>query len=193
MAEITLPEVKLPDIRLPGGLREMTRDDIVHAAKDVRMPKMELPSRIEIPDIDLSKVDLPKPIADRLPKRRRSNPLMPIAGLFAIGAVIAGIWYLVTSPVTGPRVKHAFNDLRARMNGQSNDLVRYDNDSDLGSLVSDRTADMPGSDYETANAARTTGTTIPSSRSGVAVGPGDSPTTSSSTISAREEAPSSAF
>ena len=59
MREITLPEVKLPDIRLPEGLREMSRDDIVQAAHDVRS-NVHMPRKIDMPDIDLSKVDLSK-------------------------------------------------------------------------------------------------------------------------------------
>lgn len=135
MPDINLPEVKLPDIKLPDGLREMTRDDLVNAARDVRLPKVELPKRVELPDIDLSHVDLPKPIADRLPNRRRPNPFLPFAGLLAIGAMVAAAWWLFTSPRTGPRVRVAFNDLKARVTGQRHDLVRYDDEQDLGSLV----------------------------------------------------------
>lgn len=147
MREITMPDVKLPDIKLPDGLRDMTRDDIVQAAHDVRVRGSELQKKIEMPDIDLSKIDLskidlskvelPKQVTDRLPRRRRTNPLLPIAGLVAIGAAIAGVWWLFTSSVTGPRVRSAVNDLKQRMTGESNDLVRYDNDSDLGSLLTD--------------------------------------------------------
>ena len=151
MREITLPEVKLPDIKLPEGLREMSRDDIVQAAHDVRS-NVHMPRKIDMPDIDLSKVDLskvdlskidlskvelPKQISDRLPRRRRPNPLLPIAGIMALGAMIAGIWWLFTSSSTGPRVRSAVNDLKQRVTGESDDLVRYDNDSNLGSLLTD--------------------------------------------------------
>ena len=131
MAEITLPEVKLPDIKLPEGLREMTRDDIVHAAKDIHLPKFEMP------DIDLSNAHLPKQVTDRMPGRRRTNPIVPIAVFVAVGAVIAAAWYFITSPVTGPRIRVAVNDLRSRMTGERTDLVRYDDDRDLGSLLPD--------------------------------------------------------
>ena len=147
MREITMPEVKLPDIKLPEGLREMSRDDIVQAAQDVRIPKMDMPKKIELPDIDLSKIDLskvdlskvelPKQITDRLPRRRRSNPFLPIAGIVAIGAMVAAAWWLITSPITGPRVRSAVNDLKLRMSGERNDMVRYDNEEDLGSLLND--------------------------------------------------------
>lgn len=147
MREITMPEVKLPDIKLPEGLREMSRDDIVQAAQDVRIPKMDMPKKIELPDIDLSKIDLskvdlskvelPKQITDLLPRRRRSNPFLPIAGIVAIGAMVAAAWWLITSPITGPRVRSAVNDLKLRMSGERNDMVRYDNEEDLGSLLND--------------------------------------------------------
>jgi hypothetical protein len=151
MREIVMPEVKLPDIKLPEGLREMSRDDIVQAAQDARS-NMHMPRRIDLPDsdlskvdlskvdlsrIDLSKVELPKQISDRLPRRRRSNPLLPIAGIVALGAMIAGVWWLFTSSMTGPRVRSAVNDLKQRVTGDSTDIVRYDDDRNLESVLSD--------------------------------------------------------
>jgi hypothetical protein len=138
MREIVMPELKLPDIKLPEGLREMSRDDIVQAAHDLRIPS--IPRKIEMPDIDLSRIDLskvelPKQVRDRLPRRRRSNPLLPIAGIVALGAVIAGAWWLFTSSMTGPRVRSAVKDLKQRVTGESNDVVRYDNEDNLGSLL----------------------------------------------------------
>jgi len=167
MPEINLPEVKLPDIKWPDGLRDMTREDIVNAARDVRMPK-----RSDLPDIDLSKIELPKQISDRLPNRKRTNPLLPIAGFVAIGAAIAAAWWLITSPVTGPRIRHAVNDLKARMNGESNDLVRYDDEGDLGSLLADSPtasrSTMASDPYSTTNGLTDLG-------DGVPVGPGEMP------------------
>jgi hypothetical protein len=146
MREITMPEVKLPDIKLPEGLREMSRDDIVQAAQDVRS-NVHMPRKIDMPDIDLSKVDLskidlskvelPKQITDRLPQRRRSNPLLPIAGVLAVGAMIAGIWFLFTSSMTGPRARSAVKDLKQRVTGERSDLVRYDHEEHLDSLLAD--------------------------------------------------------
>jgi hypothetical protein len=165
MPEINLPEVKLPEIKWPDGLRDMSREDIVNAARDVRMPK-----RSDLPDIDLSKIELPKQISDRLPNRKRSNPLLPIAGFVAIGAAIAAAWWLITSPVTGPRIRHAVNDLKARMNGESNDLVRYDDESDLGSLLAESptaaSSPLASDPYTTSNGMTDLG-------DGVPVGPGE--------------------
>jgi hypothetical protein len=129
MPEITLPEVKLPDIKLPDGFREMTKDDIVQAAKDVKLPK------IQFPDVDLSNIELPDQIADRLPGRRRTNPLLPLLALTIVGLAIAAVWWLVASPTTGPRVRRAVDDLRSRMNSEPHDLVRYDDETNLGSLI----------------------------------------------------------
>ena len=151
MREITMPEVKLPDIKLPEGLREMSRDDIVQAALDMRS-NVHMPRKIDMPDIDLSKVDLskidlskvdlskvelPKQIRDRLPRRRRPNPLLPIAGIVALGAMIAGVWWLFTSSMTGPRVRSAVNDLKQRITGESTDVVRYDDENNLESVLAD--------------------------------------------------------
>jgi hypothetical protein len=142
MPDINLPEVKFPDFKLPDGFRDMSREDIMNAARDVRMPKRsDLPdidlSKIDLSKMDLSKVELPKQIADRMPNRKRSNPILPIAGFLAVGAAIAAAWWLITSPLTGPRIRTAVSDLKSRVTGEANGLVRYDNDGDLGSLVTD--------------------------------------------------------
>jgi len=152
MAEITMPDVKLPDIKLPDGLRDMTRDDLVQArddifkaakdaTKDVKMPK-----KITIPDVDLSKVELPDQISDRLPGRSRPNPFIPLLALTVVGLVVVGAWWLITSSLTGPRVRRAIGDARNRMSGEPKDLVRYDNDRDLGSLVGQDTGFETGTD-----------------------------------------------
>jgi len=171
MPEITLPEVKLPDIKLPDAFREMSRDDIVQAARDVRMPRVDL-KKIDMPDIDLSDVDLPKAIADRLPRRRRTNPLIPFVGLAAIGAAIAGVWWLFTSPVTGPRARHFAYTVRARLTGEPNDVVRYDNEANLSSLVTETNGSMGAAGYDRAG--------------GVPVGPGEA-------SESHEPAPASTF
>jgi hypothetical protein len=120
-----MPEIQLPEVKLPEGLRDMTKDDIVQAVKEVKMPK-----------VDLSDLHLPDEINDRLPGRRRTNPLIPLVALTAVGALIAAAWWLITSPVTGPRIRRAVDDVKSRMNGQDTDMIRYDNETDLASLVS---------------------------------------------------------
>jgi hypothetical protein len=170
MAEFTMPEIKLPDIKLPDGLRDMSRDDLIEArdefvrtakdaTKDVKMPK-----KIVIPDIDLSKVELPDQIADRLPNRSRPNPLIPLLALTVVGLAFVAAWWLITSAATGPRVRRAIDDARARMSGEPKDLVRYDNDRDLGSLVQQDTGLETGTDSYMGQS--------PFGDQGVAVGPG---------------------
>jgi hypothetical protein len=177
MPEITLPEVKLPNVKLPDGLREMRREDIANAAKDVRMPtKIELPdidlSKLELPKMDLSNLELPKQISDRMPGRKRSNPVLPIAGFLAVGAMIAAAWYLITSPVTGPKIRSAVNDLKARMNGETSDIVRYDDERDLGSLLHDSTDSSRSSMGSDAYASSASTSDL---GEGVPVGPGEMP------------------
>jgi hypothetical protein len=124
-----MPEITLPEIKFPDGLREMTRDDIVQAAKDVRLPK-----QIKMPDI-LSNVELPEEIEERMPGRRRANPMLPLLALTVVGLAVVAAWWLFTSATTGPRVRRALDDLRTRMQGEPSDLIRYDNEEDLGSLL----------------------------------------------------------
>jgi hypothetical protein len=62
MPDLSFPDIHLPDIKLPDGLRDMNRQDIQTAIGD-RMPK-----RSDMPAIDLSRVDLPKAVEDRLSK-----------------------------------------------------------------------------------------------------------------------------
>jgi hypothetical protein len=166
MPDINLPEVKLPEFKLPDGFRDMSRDDIMNAARDVRLPK-----RSDLPDFDLSNLELPKQITDRMPGRKRTNPILPIAGLVAVGAMIVAAWWLITSPLTGPKIRSAVNDLKLRMNGEPNDLVRYDNDSDLGSLL----ADSPDASRSSMTSDPYTSSAAMTDLDGVPVGPGEMP------------------
>src|SRR5690242_16631562 len=154
MPDLSLPEVHLPDIKLPDGLRDMNRKDIQQAFND-RMPK-----KIEMPDIDLSNVQLPKVVDDRLkavekrldaidlsdvplPKavenrlrpKRRSNPILPLAAILAVGSAFAAAWWLITSPTAAVRVRQSADRMWRRMTGQNLDLIPYDDDDDLASLV----------------------------------------------------------
>jgi hypothetical protein len=164
MPDITLPEVKLPDVKLPGGLREMNRRDI-QSAIDERMPKrVDLPdvdlSRVDLPKLDLSKVelpksverrlknvDLPKVVEDRLP-RRRTNPILPIAAFLAVSAAIAAAWWLITSPTAAVRVRETADRTWRKVTGQTTDVVRYDDEDDLASLLPNPTVDRPTAEEE---------------------------------------------
>jgi hypothetical protein len=163
MPEISLPEIRLPDIKLPEGLREMNRHDIQSAIND------RIPKRIEMPDVDLSKIELPKAVEDRLsqiekavnrmdlpkavearlPGRKRSNPVLPIAALVAIGSMIAAAWWLITSPDAATRVRQTARRVQARVTGQETAVTVYDNDSDLGSLLPETNQTRPSVEGET--------------------------------------------
>jgi hypothetical protein len=163
MPDLSLPEIHLPDLKLPEGLRDMNRHDIQNAIGD-RMPK-----KIEMPDIDLSKVDLPKAVEDRLnklekainkidlpkavedrmPGRKRSNPIRPLAALLAVGTMFVAAWYLITSPTAATRVREAADRIKAKVTGQETGLERFDDDKDLGSLLPDPEQTRPSLENET--------------------------------------------
>jgi hypothetical protein len=165
MPEITLPEVKLRDVKLPEGFRDMTKDDIVQAVREVKLPK-----NIKLPDVDLSDIELPDAIVERMPGRRRTNALIPLLALTVVGAVFAAAWWLITSSTTGPRIRRAVDDMKSRMSGEENGLVRYDNETDLGSLVG--TSDAWTTPTPTATDPYGIGSTGFDDAAGVAVGPG---------------------
>src|SRR6185436_10023699 len=143
MPDISMPEVHLPDIKLPEGLRDINRRDIQNAIND-RMPK-----KIEMPDVDLSKVELPKAVEDRLPGRRRSNPILPLAAILAVGSAFAAAWWLITSPTATTRVRETADRMWRKVSGQETDLVRYDQEEDLGSLLPDPNQTRPSIEAET--------------------------------------------
>ncbi|MBA2720817.1 MAG: hypothetical protein H0U52_16485 [Chloroflexi bacterium] len=163
MPDISLPEIRLPEIKLPDGLRDLNRHDIQNAISD-RMPK-----KIEMPDVDLSKVelpkavedrlsqiekainkiDLPKAVEDRLPGRKRTNPILPVAAFLAVGSMIAAAWWLITSPDATMKVKDTAYRLKARITGEELLPVAYDNDADLGSLLPEPDQNRPTLEAET--------------------------------------------
>jgi hypothetical protein len=142
MPDLSLPEIHLPDIKLPEGLRDMNRQDIQTAFGDARD---RMPKRIEMPDIDLSRMQLPKSlegrlprsVEDRLPMKRRSNPLLPVAAFIAVGSMIAAAWWLITSPTASNRVRQTVDRLRYKLTGTETDVVLYDDDGNLTSLLPD--------------------------------------------------------
>jgi len=155
MPDISLPEIHLPDVKLPEGLRDMNRKDIQHALGDLRPP--QLPKRIEMPDIDLSNVELPKALEGRLPKavekrlpvKRRSNPLLPLAAVLAIGSMFVAAWWLITTPDAGTRVKRTADRIRLRLSGQPSEVVLYDDAGNLTSLLPDENPTRPSTETET--------------------------------------------
>ncbi|HEX3427492.1 MAG TPA: hypothetical protein VHS36_01695 [Candidatus Limnocylindrales bacterium] len=140
MPDISLPEIHLPDVKLPDGLRDMNRQDIQNAIGDARD---RIPRRIDMPDIDLSKVQLPrslegrlpKSVEDRLPIKRRRNPILPVAAFLAVGAMCAAAWWLITSPSASTRVRETVDRWRYKLTGSGTDVVLYDDDGNLTSLL----------------------------------------------------------
>ena len=63
---------------------------------------------------------------------------IPLVALTVVGALIAAAWWLITSATTGPRIRRAVDDVKSRMNGEENDLIRYDDETHLDSLVSEQ-------------------------------------------------------
>ena len=163
MPDLSLPEIHLPDIKLPEGLRDMNRHDIQHAITD-RMPK-----KIEVPDVDLSNVDLPKAVEnrlskvekainrmdlpkavqDRMPGRKRTNPFLSIAALAAILSMFVAAWWLITSPTASLKVREVAGRIKTRVTGDETGLERYDNDADLGSLLPNPEETRPSVETET--------------------------------------------
>ena len=163
MPDISLPEIHLPEIKLPDGLRDMNRKDIQNAIgervpKSIDLPDIDL-SRVELPKaIDdrlariekaISRMDLPKAVEDRLPRRKRSNPILPLAAILAIGSMFAAAWWLITAPDAGLRVRTTVDRLRYKLSGQDTAIERYDNDADLGSLVETEDRSRPSVANET--------------------------------------------
>ena len=152
MPDLSLPEFHFPDIKLPDGLRDMTRQDIQNAIGD-RMPKkIEMPA-IDLSNVDLpkavedrlgriekaiSKIDLPKAVEDRMPgRRKRANPILPIAALLAIGSMFAAAWWLITSPTASIKVRETADRIKTRFTRAETGMTRYDDPTDLGSLLPD--------------------------------------------------------
>ena len=163
MPDFSMPEIHLPDIKLPEGLRDMNRHDIQSAIND-RMPR-----KIQMPDIDLSnvelpkavedrltkvekavnKMDLPKAVQDRMPGRKRTNPFLPIAAFVAVMSMFAAAWWLITSPTASVKVREIAGRIKTRVTGEETGLERYDNDTDLGSLLPSPDETRPSVETET--------------------------------------------
>jgi hypothetical protein len=139
MPDITLPEIHLPEVKLPDGLRDLSRQDIQSAISD-RMPK-----KFEMPDVDLSKVELPKAVEKRLPGRRRTNPILPIAAIAAIGSLVAAAWWLITSPTAMVRVRETADRIKARLGN----VDQLDAEDRLETLLPDTNQTRPSVEAET--------------------------------------------
>jgi hypothetical protein len=127
----------------------------------VRIPEVDL-SKVDLPKVDLSKLELPKAVeghvktvtdwADglELPKagrEERSNglPFLPIAAFVAVIAAIAAAFWLVTSPTAATRVRDSADRTWRKVTRQTTDMVRYDAEDDLASLLPSQDVDATDS------------------------------------------------
>lgn len=123
MPDLRLNELRLPELHLP----EMSRDDIVQAVNDKRrdidLSRFD-PRRIELPEVDLSKVDVQKAMTEAAQAagiaRRNRLPRLPfvIGGLVTLGLVA---YAAITNPRVKPRLdalarkaRASFEERRAR-------------------------------------------------------------------------------
>ena len=85
-----------------------------------------------------------RPSRTGCPAGSRSNPILPLAAILAVGSMFAAAWWLITSPtaaVAGPRDRRP--DRGAGSPARRPDIVRYDDDDDLGSLLPEPRPDAP--------------------------------------------------
>ena len=139
MPTLTRKSFQLPELHLP----EMRRDDIARTLSDVRhelgevrreidksradIAKLHLP-KFEMPDVDLSRLDVPKAVTSvaqsaGLIKRPRSRAPFVVGGLVTIALLI---WAALRSPSVQERVRTVAQDARERI-----DAMRTPADADL--------------------------------------------------------------
>lgn len=170
-----MPEIKLPEVRLPEGLREMRREDIQQTMADFRMPKVERPKNlrlpkfdVDLPKVDLSKIEMPAGIEDRMPGRKRRNPIpMLLAAGVAIGAAV---WLVAASPLA-PAIRRAARDLRSRLGMTDVPMEELDELDDELELQGPASGFDTG--YETGTGPGAFAAPAADGRSPVPVGPGD--------------------
>lgn len=128
MPILTRKSFQLPELHLP----EMRRDDIARTLSEVRqelgdarreidksradIAKLHLP-KFEMPDVDLSRLDVPKAVTSAaqsagLMKRRRSRAPFVIGGLVTLGLLV---WAALRSPRVQERVRTLAHDARERI------------------------------------------------------------------------------
>src|SRR5204863_6698284 len=93
--------------------------------------------------------DLPKAVTDRMPRRKRTNPILPIAAFLAIGSMIAAAWWLITSPTAALRVRETADRIRTKVARAQTAVERYDDDTHLDSLLPDESQTRPSVEAET--------------------------------------------
>lgn len=165
-----MPTIRLDDVRLPElHLPEMSRDDITRAIgdarRDVDLSRFD-PRKVELPDIDLSRVDVPRAIVGAAeaaglvrPRRASRRPLM-------IGAVVvAGLagFALLTSTAIRARLAALAAQVRDRVAAWRGSMDALDADDEVVAFDAAETAGVATSAFADGVAGDTTPFDGPSS------------------------------
>jgi hypothetical protein len=149
MPELTMPEVRLKDVKRPEvdlSKVEMPKIDL----SKVELPKVDL-SKVEMPKVDLSKIEMPKIDLSKMtrqPQQRNGFPFLPIAAFVAVMAAIGAALWLVTSPTATTRVRESADRTWRKVTRQATDMIRYDEDDDLASLLPNPDQTRPTAEEE---------------------------------------------
>ena len=136
MPDLRLNEIRLPELHLP----EMSRDDIVQAvndkrrdindkARDIDLSRFD-PRRIELPEVDLSKIDVQKAVTEAAQSagiaRRDRMPRLP----FVIGGLVT-MALVAFAVITNPRIKPRLDDMARKAKASFDERrARWDADHD---------------------------------------------------------------
>ncbi|CAN5654226.1 hypothetical protein BH20CHL7_BH20CHL7_04230 [soil metagenome] len=141
-----MPTIRLDDVRLPElHLPEMSRDDITKAIgdarRDVDLSRFD-PRNVELPDIDLSRVDVPKAIAGAaaaagLRPRQASRKPLVIGVAVVIG--VAG-FALLTSTAIRSRLAALATQARDRVAEWRGSMDTFDADDEVVAFDAAETA-----------------------------------------------------
>src|SRR5258706_5727084 len=120
---------------------------------DVDLSKIALPKAVEdrLVKVEkaIGKLDLPKAVENRMPRRRRSNPILPMAAFLAVISMFAAAWWLITSPSASLKVRQAADRIKSRVTGAETGVQVFDDERELGSLLPDPDQTRPTLENET--------------------------------------------
>ena len=129
MPELRLREVRLPELHLP----EMSRDDITRAIGDATRD-------VELPSVDLSKIDVPKAVASASQavglSRSTRVPRLPfiIGGLVTLGLIG---FALLNSPAVKPRLQELARKAKEQIEERRAGRMAVDASTDEASTTVD--------------------------------------------------------
>ena len=145
--KIQMPDVDLSNVELPKAV-ENRLSRVEKAINAIDVPKA-VEDRLSKVEKAINTIDVPKAVQDRMPGRKRTNPLLSVAALAAVLSMFAAAWWLITSPRASVKVRETAGRIKARVSGEESGLQRYDNDTDLGSLLPDPEQTRPSVENET--------------------------------------------